>query len=110
MSQDTIYLLIGSGVGFASATIGALIDYLISRRRNNIGKRQLPGCMMLLTTGVLGFIGVVVTIAFYFLTGQIRPAVMAGIGVLGSFLVMFVAITLIWIHVYQPALQKNSGS
>ncbi len=103
MGPDTTHLLIGITVGFASAIIGAFVDYLVSRRRENRREARLPGCMFLVTGG-LGFVGTIVIVASYFLTGWIRPALMAGIGVLGGFSLTFMALILTWLYTnrYSP--------
>ncbi|MEJ2748610.1 MAG: hypothetical protein P8183_12005, partial [Anaerolineae bacterium] len=71
MSQETLYLLIGALIGLSSSSIGALIDYLLTKRRNNQKESILPGCV-LLVSGMLGVIGLCFTITTFFLTGGLK--------------------------------------
>ena len=83
--QDTSILFIGLGIGFATALIGGLIDYLISKSKNNSQKtNHLPGCM-LYVAGVLGFLGIISIIVSFIMSGSIGPALVLGAGVLGGF-------------------------
>lgn len=72
-----------------SAIIGALVDYLIGRRRHD--KQEVsgpPGCLMLVAGG-LGITGMIVIFLSWLLTGSITLAVIAGAGVLLGFFVGF---------------------
>ena len=60
MNNLTI-LLIGIGIGLISALIGALVDYLIGRRRRERKTNGPPGCLMIVA-GALGLTGIVVTV------------------------------------------------
>jgi hypothetical protein len=82
------YFLIGGAIGLVSAFIGALVDYLISRRRQIRETNGPPGCLILVTGG-LGLTGVAVTVLSWFLTGSIWLAVITGFGVFSGFFVGF---------------------
>lgn len=96
LSQETSYLLIGAFIGFSSSGIGALVDFLIARRNRNQDKEKLPGCI-LLVTGSLGFLGLLVTVTSFFLSGGLQLALLSGLGVLGGFTITFMILTLGWL-------------
>lgn len=85
------YFLIGGAIGLLSAVIGALVDYLIGRRRPVNETGGPPGCLMLVTGG-LGGTGFIVLVLSGLLTGSIWLAVIAGLGVFAGFFLGFTAL------------------
>lgn len=108
-NSNTTYLLIGVVVGCASSLIGAAVDYLIARRRKSDNERRLPGCM-LLTTGGLGFVGLMVVTLSLIFTPSLLPAIFAGLGVLLGFSVTFFLLAFPWIFLTNRRSQKNAGN
>lgn len=108
LDSNTTYLLIGAAVGGASSLIGAIVDYLIARRRGKDETRRLPGCM-LLTTGGLGFAGLIVAILSLFFTHSLRPVIFAGFGVLLGFSAAFFLLALPWTILTYRRTQKNAA-
>lgn len=85
LQTDTSLLFIGLGIGFGTALIGGLVDYLLSKRRNNPQKTSyLPGCMFYFAGG-LGLLGIISIIVSLIISGSIGPAIVLGAGVLGGF-------------------------
>lgn len=107
LQTDTSLLFFGLGIGFSIAIIGGLVDYLLSRRENNLQKTNyLPGCMLYIA-GVLGLLGIISIITSLILSGGIGPAIMLGAGVLGGFysgfallIVLYLAINRLWPHLW----------
>ena len=109
LNQDATYLLAGAAIGFTSSTVGAILDYLASRRRQVTNSDRKPGCMLPLS-GLLGFIGLVVTILSFILSGKSRPSLLAGIGVVGSFSLTFIILTLGWLFITNRRARRTAGN
>ncbi len=84
---------LGFVVGAVSAVIGALVEYLLARRRNPEEER-LPGCMLMMT-GALGFTGVVLIVIGLFL-GQLGRTLSMGLGVGTGFVLSFLVLAGSW--------------
>lgn len=84
---------LGFIVGAVSAIIGALVEYRLAQRRNP-DEERLPGCMMM-TTGALGFVGIVSAVAGLVLGGLGRILLM-GVGVGSGFVFGFVVLAVLW--------------
>ncbi|MFL7837975.1 MAG: hypothetical protein ACK2T4_02135 [Candidatus Promineifilaceae bacterium] len=85
MQTNSSLLFIGLAIGFGIAGIGGLVDYLLSRRRNNQeNANNLPGCMLYFG-GILGFLGVIAMIISLVTSHSLSPALLLGAGVLGGF-------------------------
>jgi hypothetical protein len=106
LSQETLYLLIGALIGLSSSSIGALIDYLLTKKRNNQKESILPGCV-LLVSGMLGLIGLCFTVTTFFLTGGLKLALLSGLGVLGGFTIAFMLLSLGWLLFADHAPSKE---
>ncbi|MCA9935325.1 MAG: hypothetical protein H6662_12735 [Ardenticatenaceae bacterium] len=84
---------LGFMVGAVSAVIGALVEFLIARRRDPDTDR-LPGCMIMMT-GALGMTGIgAVGVSLF--TDQIGPTLLMGLGVGSGFLTGFLLMVLLW--------------
>ena len=102
------YFLTGAGLGVSTAVIGALIDWMRMRRLPDPNNGRLPGCLMLVM-GALGFLGVVMIIATWILSGSPRIAIWAGVGVIAGFFLAFAFLAAIWLlGVYRRA-PKNGA-
>jgi len=80
-------------VGAVSAIIGALVEFLIARRRDPDADR-LPGCMIMMT-GALGMTGVG-AIGVSLFTGQVGRALLMGLGVGSGFISGFLVMVGVW--------------
>lgn len=96
---------IGVGVGLASAIIGAIVEYLIVRQRQNQETERLPGCMLLVSGG-LGGIGMM-AIGFSLITsGEVVRMLITGLGVGVGFFGGFVLMMLGWFVLNRSAEEK----
>ncbi len=78
---------IGGSIGFTSAIITAIIQYLINRKRE-VESPTRPGCIFIIT-GALGCLGLIMLTTSWFLTGSVNPAIPPGIGVILGFFLGF---------------------
>jgi hypothetical protein len=96
LNHPTLELLIGGGIGFISATIGALLQYRVSQRKKREDEDVLPGCMFLVM-GTLGFIGVLMIVISFILTGSLTRALRPGVGVAAGFFSGFGLLVILWL-------------
>jgi ABC-type Fe3+ transport system permease subunit len=97
--------IIGVAVGLASAIIGAIVEYLIVRQRQNQETERLPGCMLLVSGG-LGGIGIM-AIGFSLITsGEVVRMLITGLGVGVGFFGGFVLMMLGWFVLNRSAGEK----
>lgn len=90
-------LLIGAGVGFCCAVVGAILDYRLAarnRKANEAENGRLPGCIYIVS-GSLGVIGIIV-IFLSFLVHSLGRALVAGLGVSAGFFLGFLLMSLVW--------------
>ena len=84
--------MIGGGCGLFCAFLGAFVDYVLMRKREEDADGNLPGCMMIMV-GMLGLAGVSVIGISFLLSGTVLPAIVVVAGVLvgffSGFLVLF---------------------
>lgn len=93
---------IGVAIGLTSAIVGAIVEYLIVRRRGDEQVERLPGCM-LLVSGALGGVGLV-AIGFSLITsGQVVRMLITGLGVGVGFFSGFVLMMAGWFVLNRPA-------
>lgn len=89
LSGDTTLFRLGLQAGLALSLIGAVIEYLLARRRTQSGfSRQLPGCLLYMAGG-LALLGAIALLVSFILNGSIGPALFLGAGVLGGFYLGF---------------------
>lgn len=109
MNPIKSYFFTGAGLGVATAVIGAAIDWMRMRRLPDPNDGRLPGCMML-AVGALGFLGVVMIIFTWILSGSPRIAIWAGLGVIVGFFLAFAFLAALWLlGVYRRArgMERN---
>lgn len=101
--------LIGLALGFVSAVIGAVVEYLIVRRSESTEEgERLPGCMLLISGG-LGGVGML-AIAFSLLaTGEVVRMLITGLGVTLGFVAGFMVMMLAWFVAERPSAHKEKG-
>jgi hypothetical protein len=92
---DLEAFFIGGGIGLASAIIGALIDYRVTRRRDPNAEKRTPGCIFLVP-GALGLLGLLVITASLLMSGEVARVLVAGLGVGVGFFLGFVLMTVLW--------------
>lgn len=95
--------LIGLALGFVSAIVGAVVEYLIVRQRKDQAQEteRLPGCMLLVSGG-LGGLGLL-AIGFSLLTsGEVIRMLITGLGVGVGFFGGFFLMTLVWFMANRP--------
>lgn len=96
--------LVGLALGFVSAIIGAVVEYLIVRQRGEQAQQaeRLPGCMLLVSGG-LGGVGML-AIAFSLLaTGEVVRMLITGMGVTIGFFAGFLVMMLAWFLWERPS-------
>jgi cytosine/uracil/thiamine/allantoin permease len=87
--------VVGLVIGFCGSSIGALVDFLNSRRK---GGNFSYGGLMLVIAGLINSIMGIAAITFSLLeTSSILTAVIVGLGVLIGFAVGFLSIAGVWI-------------
>ncbi len=84
---------LGFMVGAMCAVVGALVEYLLARRRDPDADR-LPGCMML-TAGALGLVGVA-SLILGLVLNQLGRSLWMGAGVGSGFVVGFLLMVGLW--------------
>ncbi len=84
---------LGFVVGAISAVVGALVEYLLARRRNS-DEERLPGCMIMMT-GALGFVGIV-SIVTGLVLGELGRILWMGVGVGSGFVLGFLVLAGLW--------------
>lgn len=87
LSENLNLFMIGLGIGLVCAVVGALVDFMMARRRG-AEENHLPGCMLLMT-GALGFVGVVMLGVSYLFYQTFLPAFWVGAGVMTGFFLGF---------------------
>lgn len=87
--------LIGLGIGLTSAIVGAVVEYLIVRRREDQQMERLPGCM-LLVSGALGGVGMLAIGVSLITSGEVVRMIITGLGVGVGFFTGFVLMMLTW--------------
>ena len=96
---------IGVGIGLTSAIVGAIVEYLIVRRRGDQQVERLPGCM-LLVSGALGGAGLIAIGVSLVTSGQVVRMLITGLGVgigfFGGFILMMVG----WFVLNRPTGDK----
>lgn len=96
---------IGVAIGFTSAILGAIVEYLIVRRKRDQQTERLPGCM-LLVSGALGGVGLV-AIGFSLITsGQVVRILITGLGVGVGFFSGFILMMVGWFILNRPTGEK----
>ena len=94
MNENAYYFLLGGGFGLFCAIVGALVDFLLMRRRgDNDTENPLPSCMLLMI-GALGMMGLLALGVSFLITGTIWSAIIVGAGVLLGFLIGFIVLFL----------------
>ncbi len=92
---------IGVGIGLISAIVGAIVEYLIVRRRGNQQAERLPGCM-LLVSGALGGVGLVAIGISLITSGEVVRMLITGLGVGVGFFGGFVLMMVGWFIFNRP--------
>ncbi|MCB8977015.1 MAG: hypothetical protein H6657_06260 [Ardenticatenaceae bacterium] len=92
---------IGVGVGLISAVVGAIVEYLIVRRRRDQQTERLPGCM-LLVSGALGGIGMVAISISLITSGEVVRMLITGLGVGVGFFGGFILMMIGWFILNRP--------
>lgn len=80
LSENGRLFVMGGGFGLFCAVVGALVDYVLARRRGNDEREGLPGCMLLMAGG-LGIAGCAAIGMTFLVLGSVWPAVVVGAGV-----------------------------
>jgi hypothetical protein len=93
--QQLMPILIGGAVGFASAFIGALVQFRINGSQN-ASRSRLPGCAFLVS-GALGLVGLLVVAGSLLITGRAQLAVISGAGVLVGYFAGYAALIITWL-------------
>ena len=83
--------MIGGGCGLFCALLGAFVDYVLMRRREEDSDENLPGCMVIMV-GMLGLVGLSVIAISFLLSGTVLPAIVVGAGVLVGFFCGFLVL------------------
>jgi hypothetical protein len=87
--------MIGLFIGFCGSLIGALIDFVNSRRSKTDFN---PGGLMIIVAGLINtLLGTAAIIYSLIVTGSIITAVIVGLGVLSGFAAGFLLIAGVWI-------------
>lgn len=88
---------LGSIVGLACAAIGAAVEHqrVRARRGREDDENTLPGCMIMMV-GALGFMGVIALLISLF-TGEMRRAVLLGLGIGAGFMFGFMLLAGMWL-------------
>jgi hypothetical protein len=90
-------IVIGLIIGFSGSLLGALIDFMNSRRK---GIDSIYGSFMLITAGIINSIAGIIAITIsLIITGSIWSAIIIGLGVLVGFAFGFLLIAGIWMLV-----------
>ncbi|MCA9956943.1 MAG: hypothetical protein KC434_19570 [Anaerolineales bacterium] len=92
---------IGVGIGLTSAIVGAIVEYLIVRRRGDQQTERLPGCM-LLVSGALGGIGMVAIGISLITSGEVVRMLITGLGVGVGFFGGFILMMIGWFILNRP--------
>lgn len=87
MSQELEAVLIGSAIGIVSASLGAVVSYILYMRQDKENTRG-PLIVMLIVDAVLVVVGLVV-IVFSVFANQLVLAILTGIAVFISFALAF---------------------
>jgi protein-S-isoprenylcysteine O-methyltransferase Ste14 len=94
LNENMYYFLLGGGFGLFCAIVGALVDFLLMRRRGDDDtENPLPGCMLLMI-GALGLMGLLSIGVSFLITGTIWSAIIVGTGVMLGFLIGFIILFL----------------
>ncbi|GJM43005.1 MAG: hypothetical protein DHS20C20_32870 [Ardenticatenaceae bacterium] len=96
--------LIGLAIGLVSSVVGAVVEFLIVRKRGDESEEteRLPGCMLLVSGG-LGGVGLL-AIGFSLLTsGEVVRMLITGLGVGVGFFGGFVVMMLTWFVFNRPS-------
>ena len=94
--------LIGLAIGLISAIIGAGVEYLIVRNRDEPETERLPGCMLLVSGG-LGGAGLLATGVSLLISGEVVRMLVTGLGVGVGFFAGFVLMMAAWFIFNRPA-------
>lgn len=94
--------LIGLAIGLISAILGAGVEYLIVRNRNEVETERLPGCMLLVSGG-LGGAGLLATGFSLLISGEVVRMLVTGLGVGVGFFSGFVIMMLAWFLFNRPS-------
>lgn len=95
---NTSLFLIGALIGFATAVVGAIVEYFVSLRRSSAEERRVPGCMLYVVGG-LALTGIVALVASLVLTGGLRAALVMGLGVFVAFYLTFMLLFGLWLFI-----------
>ena len=107
--DSTGLFLVGTLIGVAVATIGALVDYWLSFRpsRRTARALRLPGCFVYVLGG-LGLAGVLSGLVSLMSTGGIAAAMLMGLGVITGFYCTFLGLSAFWLLLQEIWLGKRS--
>ena len=88
--------LIGFALGFISAIIGSIIEYLMVRRRGDSQETErLPGCMLFISGG-LGGVGMLAIAFSLLVSGEVIRMLITGLGVGAGFFCGFAIMMTSW--------------
>ncbi len=96
--------LIGLMIGFVSAIVGGVVEYLLVRQRGDEQPQEterLPGCMLLIS-GSLGGAGMLAIAFSLLVSGEVIRMLVTGLGVGTGFFGGFILMMLLWFLFNQP--------